>query len=92
LLILCDIKIKILTPRFWIRNPASDLVFFSFGWIPVFLALAVFKDHRGIIVLFVLMANYIHRHYTFALVYGQKEEFERRKRLYLLLPLCLSGV
>jgi len=74
--------------KYWIKDPASDLVLFSFGWIPVFIALVFFKDHMGAIILFVLMANYIHRHYTFALVYGQKEEFEKRKNIYILLPIA----
>ena len=74
-------------PKYWIRNPATDLTFFSFGWIPVFLSLIVFKAHMGVIILFVLMFTSVHRHYTFALVYGEKEEFEKRKMLYILLPI-----
>lgn len=74
-------------PKFWIRNPLTDLTFFSFGWIPVFLSLIVFKEHIGFIILFVLMFTSVHRHYTFALVYGEKEEFEKRKALYVLLPI-----
>ncbi len=74
-------------PKCWIKNPATDLIFFSFGWIPVFLSLIVFKEHIGFIILFVLMFTSVHRHYTFALVYGEKEEFEKRKTIYVLLPI-----
>lgn len=73
--------------KYWIKNPATDLTFFSFGWIPVFLSLIVFKEHIGFIILFVLMFTSVHRHYTFALVYGEKEEFEKRKTMYVLLPI-----
>lgn len=34
------------------------------------------------------ITSFIHRHYTFALVYGQKEEFKKRKRAYILLPIA----
>jgi hypothetical protein len=78
--------------KYWIQSPASDLVFFSFGWIVVFLPLLIFEEHLGLIILIVLLVNYIHRHYTFALVYGQKEEFEKRKRIYILLPLIAALV
>lgn len=78
--------------KYWIQSPASDLVFFSFGWIVVFLPLLIFEDHIGVIILIVLLVNYIHRHYTFALVYVQKEEFEKRKKIYILLPLIAALV
>jgi len=73
--------------KYWIKNPISDLVFFCFGWIPVFLALVMFEQHIGLIILFVMMFTHVHRHYTFALVYGEKEEFEKRKTAYVLLPI-----
>ena len=73
--------------KYWIGNPTTDLTLFDFGWIPVFLSLIVFKEHMGFIILFVLMFTSVHRHYTFALVYGEKEEFEKRKTLYVLLPI-----
>src|SRR3989304_2586926 len=63
--------------KYWIGNPATDLILFCFGWIPVFLSLIVFKEHMGFIILFVLMFTSVHRHYTFALVYGEKEENEK---------------
>ena len=71
----------------WIRNPTSDLIFFSFGWILIFLLLLLFKQHMTLLILIVLITIYVHRHYTFALVYGQKEEFEKNKRTYIFLPI-----
>jgi hypothetical protein len=38
----------------------------------------------------VLLANYVHRHLTFVLVYANKEEFLSRKTTYLLLPLFMA--
>ena len=74
-------------PKYWIQNPRFDLIYLSFGWIVVFLAFILFKQMYGALILMVLAFNFIHRHYTFALVYGQKEEFEKRKKTYILLPI-----
>lgn len=73
--------------KLWIKNPLSDSVYFSFGWIVVFLALVLFQSHIGLIIVIVLLFNYVHRHYTMALVYGQKEEFDKRKQVYIYLPI-----
>ena len=34
----------------------------------------------------VLVFSFVHRHYTFALVYGQKDEFDKRRWSYMILP------
>jgi hypothetical protein len=73
--------------KLWIKNPLTDSVYFSFGWIIVFLALVLFQSHIGAIVVIVLLFNYVHRHLTMALVYGQKEEFDKRKQVYIYLPI-----
>jgi len=44
----------------------------------------------AVLVLVVFMVNYVHRHLTFALVYGDREEFESRKTAYLVLPLIMA--
>jgi hypothetical protein len=44
----------------------------------------------AVLVLVVFMVNYVHRHLTFALVYGDREEFESRKTAYLVLPLFMA--
>jgi len=44
----------------------------------------------AVLILVVFMVNYVHRHLTFALVYGDREEFERRKTTYLALPLFMA--
>jgi len=46
----------------------------------------------SLILLAVLITNYIHRHLTFALVYGEPEEFNRRKTLYILVPILFAAV
>jgi hypothetical protein len=71
----------------WIKNPGTDLTFFDFGWILVLIPLVLFKQHLSIIIISVLIVSYIHRHYTFALVYGDKEEFQKRKQIYIFLPI-----
>jgi hypothetical protein len=82
--------------RAWIRSPAVDLLFFGYGWValclPLLWALEQRSSWTGAIVLLVLMVNYLHRHYTFALVYGEHEEFEKRKTLYVWLPVAAVAV
>lgn len=72
----------------WIQSPTFDLTYLSFGWIAVFLAFVVFKQYTGALVIMVLVFSFVHRHYTFALVYGQRDEFEKRKRSYIILPVA----
>ncbi len=85
----------------WIQGPFTDLFFFSFGWI---LALGAFVlvDHSGfghgtraLLFVSVLLFNFLHRHLTFPLVYGDPEQFRQRRRSYLVLPvffLALTGI
>ena len=73
--------------KLWIQNSWADTVFYSFGWIVIFTLLLMFQNNYAWIILVVLMFNYVHRHYTFALVYGEKEEFNRRRLIYIALPI-----
>jgi len=73
--------------KYWIKNPLTDSIYFSFGWIVAFLSLLLLEQYTGIIIVLVLLFNYVHRHYTMALVYGQREEFEKRKQFYIYLPI-----
>jgi hypothetical protein len=74
------------TRRLWIHTPASDLVWFSYGWLAVLLPLLWFEPSTPLVVLAILMVNDLHRHYTFVLVYGEPEEFEKRRALYIGRP------
>ena len=77
------------TPRkLWIQNPWADTIFYSFGWIVIFLLLLIFQNNYAWIILVVLLFNYVHRHYTFALVYGENQEFNRRRFAYIALPIA----
>lgn len=78
--------------RNWIQGPSSDLLLFSFGWIAVLIPLLLLSDHISSIILMVLLFNYAHRHYTFALVYGDQEEFDKRKDVYTYLPFIAGMV
>ena len=71
----------------WIQDPKSDIIFYSFGWIVVFALLLLFQNNWAAIILVVLLTSYVHRHYTFALVYGETEEFEKHKPIYIGLPI-----
>ena len=44
----------------------------------------------AILLVVVLMVNYVHRHLTFVLVYADREEFDRRRTTYLLLPFFMA--
>lgn len=79
-----------LQSKFWIQDPFSDLIYYSFGWLIILFLLLIFKNHYAPIILVVLLFSYVHRHYTFALVYGEKEEFNKHRLIYTGLPLlCL---
>ncbi len=79
--------------KFWIAHPAIDLTFFAFGWIPLFFAfmslspLNYFSKEFQFLFIFVLAVNFLHRHLTFPLVYGDREQFEEKPKAYTLLPL-----
>lgn len=81
----------------WIQSPGVDLVFFSFGWLPV---LALFftlqQSHplvsRNFLIFVILLFNFLHRHITFPLVYGDPHTFSQRKKWYLSLPLVFGAV
>ncbi len=75
----------------WIVGPRTDLICFSFGWIPALVVLVALQRasmQRGtsLVLLSVLMFNFLHRHLTFPLVYGDPEQFGRRRAAYLALP------
>ena len=72
----------------WIKDPTFDLGYLSFGWIPIYLAFIVFENYFATILIIVAATSFVHRHYTFALVYGQKEEFDKRRWSYILLPVA----
>ena len=72
--------------KLWIQNSWADTIFYSFGWIVILTLLLIFQNNYAWIILIVLLFNYVHRHYTFALVYGENEEFSRRRLIYIALP------
>jgi hypothetical protein len=80
----------------WIASPSTDLIYFGFGWVPIF-ALFVLLERLGLrdtgwqpLLVFVLFVNFLHRHLTLPLVYADPEQFDRRRSAYILLPiLCL---
>lgn len=87
----------------WIGGPKTDLIFFCFGWVPIFLAFVwAFQTGRKqdlwpTLIAFVLMISFIHRHLTFPLVYGDPEQLSARKKAYLIFPilfflLTLAGI
>jgi hypothetical protein len=78
--------------RIWIQAPTADLVLFSYGWLVVLLPLLWVDTWINAVVFAVLMVNDLHRHYTFILVYGEPEEFEKRKALYIGLPIVAALV
>lgn len=90
----------------WIQSSRIDLIFFSWGWLPVLvlfvaLNLAGWEDKgQSLLIVAILLFNFLHRHLTFPLVYGDPEQLKRRRAAYFGLPLfflvltvfCLSMV
>lgn len=88
-----------------IRSRLFDALWFSLGWIPVLAAFIIAKewatddgqtvlrsDAGKAILLFILVVNFVHRHITFPLVYGDKDVFTARKRRYVWLPLLFLAL
>jgi len=78
-------------PRPWIGGLWTDLVWFSFGWIPLFAAFVLLREYgapgsSSLLLVSVLVANFLHRHLTFPLVYGDVRQFNRHRIAYIVLP------
>ncbi len=85
-----------IAPALWIKDPKTDLIFFSFGWILLFGCFVAVDQMgvrgigMGVLLTIILMTNFVHRHLTFPLVYADPAQFNARKKAYILLPLlCL---
>ncbi len=89
-------------PRGWLRSPAWDLTLLAFCWLPFYLwaafgpgldgswsARAGSHDALAWATSVALAITYVHRHYTFLLVYGDGETFRRRARDFVLAPLLV---
>jgi len=80
----------------WIKSPSLDLIFFILGWATIFLlflcvdATAFKHEGRRYLLGFVLLLTVFHRQLTFPIVYGDPEQFSRRKKSYLALPLFFA--
>jgi len=90
--------------RPWIRNAWWDLGCLAFCWLP-FYVWAVFglgldgswaaKSQQVSLAwatAVALAATYVHRHYTFVLVYGDRDTFRVRARDFVLAPLVVFAV
>jgi hypothetical protein len=76
--------------KYWIQNPRFDITYFTFGWIIVFLAFLALPKYTDPLIIIVLLFHFIHRHLTFVLVYGQKDEFAKRKLSYIIMPVAFA--
>ena len=87
-------------PPRWLRSPWWDTALLAYPWLP-FYAFFVFglgldgswdrplRDELRLATVIALACSYVHRHYTFLLVYGDRPTFEERKRAYSVVPACL---
>lgn len=87
----------------WLRSAWWDLCCLGFCWVP-FYAWAVFGlglDGRwgskvspalATATVAALAMTYVHRHYTFLLVYGDQGTFSRRARDFIVAPIVAFGV
>lgn len=82
----------------WLRSPWWDLCCLGFCWVPFYLWL-VFglgldgawgkaqTPALGLAMVVALAITYVHRHYTFVLVYGDKGTFSRHSREFVIAPI-----
>ncbi len=86
----------------WLKGPAFDLLGLAFCWLPIYawtvwgLGLGGDVGRESYPALatamgVVLCLTFVHRHYTFVLVYGDKETFAKAPRAFVLAPLFLIG-
>jgi hypothetical protein len=96
-----------MAPSGWLRGPVWDTACLAFCWVPFYLWFVFgldLGDGGGIVVLFgqrfdalalailvVLALTYVHRHYTFVLVYGDRQAFAARARDYVVAPIVILG-
>lgn len=92
----------------WIRGPLWDTALLAFAWVPLYAWFVFglrLGNGGGDVVLggqrfgalalatvVVLAITFVHRHYTFVLVYGDAPTFGERARAYVLAPLVLFGL
>jgi hypothetical protein len=84
-------------------GPVWDLVALAFGWLPFYLWLVfglglgeltgrAAEEATALAVLAALAISYVHRHYTFVVVYGDREVFAQRARAFWLAPLSIVAI
>lgn len=89
----------------WIRNPLWDTALLALPWVPLYLWFVfglrlgdgggevVLAGHRfdalALATIVVLAITYVHRHYTFVLVYGDTQAFAANARAYLVAPIVI---
>lgn len=85
-------------------GPVWDLAALAFGWVPFYLWLVfglglgadlparAADEATALAVLVALAISYVHRHYTFVVVYGDREVFAQRARAYWLAPALIVAI
>lgn len=89
----------------WLRAPWWDLTCLGFAWVPFYLwvvfglglggvsvAPALERAALALATAVALGITYVHRHYTFILVYGDRGTFSRRRRAFMVAPILAVGV
>lgn len=92
-------------PGPWLRGPLWDLACLGFCWLPFYLwtvyglgldgswaARHAQREALAWAAAVALATTYVHRHYTFLLVYGDRDTFRRRARDFVLAPLLVFSV
>ncbi|HFE44780.1 MAG TPA: hypothetical protein ENJ18_04690 [Nannocystis exedens] len=85
-------------PRAWLRSPWWDLCCLGFCWVPFYLWLVfglgldgswgrAATPALGLAMVVALAITYVHRHYTFILVYGDAGTFSRHSREFVIAPI-----
>ena len=79
----------------WLRGPLWDISCLALGWVPFYLWLLGTPLTRpgqeagpslAVALIIALGLNFLHRHYVFLLVYGDRASFGERPRAYVAAP------
>jgi len=87
----------------WLRAPWWDLGCLAFCWVPFYVwvvhglgldgqAGTTATPALALATVVALAITYVHRHYTFVLVYGDRGTFSRRAREFIVAPVLVFGV
>ncbi len=91
-------SLKVQEKSYWIQGPVFDLTLLAFPWVPL-CALFVFAGRDPMRasqwlewgIYFAYSLDFVHRQYTYYIVYGDNDIFSKRKLSFIIAPILVIG-